>query len=181
MFGKFSDFSIVLNEAAEEAKPVSEVKAGDVVLVYEDELCKDILLDVFPLTSSDAGYRGQVTQVNTVENIAELSLVDMAVKAKKPISLKVAAAELVECFPVQSVFCCLHSWVGEDCRAAKLKWGDKMEEILKPHQDFSAEVVEIGDTSTGTPTIIKMPVVESKFGRKVLSRAEMLKLKLKGK
>ena len=44
MFGKFSDFSIVLNEAAEEAKPVSEVKAGDLVLVYEDEICKDFLL-----------------------------------------------------------------------------------------------------------------------------------------
>ena len=182
MFKKFEDFSIVLNEAAEKAKPVSEVKAGDVVLVNEDEICKDFLLDSFPLISSDAGYRGQVTQVNSVENSAELSLVDMAVKAKKPISsLKVAAAELLESFPVQSVFCCLHSWVGEDCRAAKLEWGDKTEEILKPFKEFSAEVIETGDTGAGTPTIIKMPVVESKLGRKVLSRADMLKLKLKGK
>ena len=49
MFKKFEDFSIVLNEAAEKAKPVSEVKAGDVVLVLEDEFCKDFLLVSFPL------------------------------------------------------------------------------------------------------------------------------------
>ena len=79
--------------------------------------------------------------------------------------------------PVVAVSCCLDSWGDEDRNVAVEKWGDKMEGMLEQYSEVEVEVVNMMDTQAR----VKIPALEQKLGKKEMSRAEMLKMKLKQK
>ena len=79
--------------------------------------------------------------------------------------------------PVVAVSCCLDSWVKEDQKMALDKWGDKMEGILEQYSEVDVKVVNMMETQAK----VKIPTLEQKLGKMEMSRAEMLKMKLKQK
>ena len=79
--------------------------------------------------------------------------------------------------PVVAVSCCLDTWVDEDRKLALEKWGDKMEGILEQYSEVDVEVVNMMESQAK----VKIPKIEEKLGKKEMSRAEMLKMKLKMK
>ena len=74
-----------------------------------------------------------------------------------------------------AVSCCLDSWVKEDQKMALDKWGDKMEGILEQYSEVDVKVVNMMETQAK----VKIPTLEQKLGKMEMSRAEMLKMKLK--
>ena len=57
------------------------------------------------------------------------------------------------------------------------KWGDKIEGILEQYREVDVEVVNMRET----PAEVKIPTLKQKLGKKEMSRADMLKIKLKMK
>ena len=57
------------------------------------------------------------------------------------------------------------------------KWGDKIEGILEQYREVDVEVVNMRET----PDEVKIPTLEQNLGKKEMSRADMLKMKLKMK
>ena len=67
--------------------------------------------------------------------------------------------------------------MNEDRKMALEKWGDKIEGILEQYREVDVEVVNMRET----PAEVKIPTLEQKVGKKEMSRADMLKMKLKMK
>ena len=67
--------------------------------------------------------------------------------------------------------------MNEDRKMALEKWGDKIEGILEQYREVDVEVVNMGEI----PAEVKIPTLEQKLGKKEMSRADMLKMKLKMK
>ena len=65
----------------------------------------------------------------------------------------------------------------EDQKMALDKWGDKMEGILEQYSEVDVKVVNMMETQAK----VKIPTLEQKLGKMEMSRAEMLKMKLKQK
>ena len=79
--------------------------------------------------------------------------------------------------PMVAVSCCLDTWVEEDRKLALEKWGDKMEGLLEQYTEVDVEVVDLMDSQAK----VRIPILEQKLGKKEMSRAEMLKMRLKQK
>ena len=107
----------------------------------------------------------------------KVKLVDLAIIATVPMDkLRSAKAALMK-EPVVAVSCCLDSWVKEDQKIALDKWGDKMEGLLEQYTEVDVEVVDLMDSQAK----VRIPILEQKLGKKEMSRAEMLKMRLKQK
>ena len=81
--------------------------------------------------------------------------------------------------PVLAVKCCLQSWVGKDEMEAQLEYGAKIKKLMEEYGNVEVEVLEKCDKFMK----IKIESVENKLLMKepaqALSRAELLKMKLK--
>jgi len=159
---KFFSFSStivpMLEEAASHAAPVHTPKEGDIVLACEDNVW----------------YRACVLELvnaNTVK-VKLLDLASITTLAKD--KLRMASPGHMK-HPVVAVSCCLSSWIGEDMKVALENWGSKMDEMVEQYSEVEADVVEIVEDKV----IVKIHQLEQKFGKKPLSRSEMLKTKLK--
>ena len=153
---------IVLQLSAEAAKAdkIVSVKEGDLVLAYEDQVW----------------YRAVIKQSISEEEV-RVELVDLALVTKvHKNNLRAVNASVLK-DPVVAVSCCLDSWAQQDRKIAQEKWGEKMESILEQYSEIEVEVVEM----VGSQVRVKAPPVEQKFSCKEVSRADMLKMKLKQK
>ena len=160
-FLHFSDTIVPkVEEAASRATMVLSLVEGDIVLACEDEVW----------------YRATVNKI-LPGDFVEVKLVDLAIMATvSKDKLRVAKVALMK-EPVVAVSCCLDTWVNEDRKMALEKWGDKMEGILEQYSEVDVEVVNMMETQAK----VKIPKLEQKLGKKEMSRAEMLKMRLKQK
>jgi len=117
-----------------------------------------------------------VLQILPADNV-KLNLVDLAITTTLPRDKLRSATSVVVKEPVVAVSCCLDTWMGDDKKMALEKWGDKMEGMLEQYGEVQVEVM---GTLQGQAKV-KIPQLEQKLGMKVMSRAEMLKMKLKMK
>ena len=74
-----------------------------------------------------------------------------------------------------AVPCCLDSWVGKDMNTARGEWGDKMDELVEQYGEVKVEAIK----KLGEQIVVKIPQLDGKFVKKVMSRADILKKKLK--
>merc|ERR1719369_1262713 len=160
-FQYFSDTIVpCVEKVAAKADKVVTVKEGDLVLACEDQVW----------------YRAVIKQsLSEVEVMVELVDLALVTKVNKENIRAVNASVLKD--PVVAVTCCLDSWAEEDKKVALEKWGDKMESILEQYSEIEVEVVGL----VGNQVRVKAPSVEQKFSIKEVSRADMLKMKLKQK
>ena len=150
----------MVEAAASKADKVLSLAEGDTVLACEDQVW----------------YRASVIQL-LPENAVEVILVDLAIMATvSKDKLRVAEEALMK-EPVVAVSCCLDTWVEEDRKLALVKWGDKMEGLLEQYTEVDVEVVDLMDSQAK----VRIPILEQKLGKKEMSRAEMLKMRLKQK
>ena len=117
-------------------------------------------------------YRAAV--VDILKTDAKVELVDLAIVTTLPMNKLRLANTVVMKDPVVAVSCCLKSWVGEDKKKAVEKWGEKMGSMSEQYSEIYVEVVEV----LSSQVIVKIPMLEQKFVKKEMSRAEMLKMKL---
>jgi len=160
-FQYFSDIIVPCVEAeAAKADKVVTLKEGDLVLACEDQVW----------------YRAVVKEPLSKEEV-KVELVDLALitKVHKDNLRTVNTSVLKD--PVVAVSCCLDSWAEEDKKVAREKWGSKMGSILEQYTEVDVEVIEM----VGNQVMVKAPDVEQKFRSKEVSRADMLKMKLKQK
>jgi len=159
---KFFSFSStivpMLEEAASHAAPVHSPKEGDIVLACDDSVW----------------YRACVLEVVNVNSV-KVKLLDLAsITVLSKDKLRTASPGHMKP-PVVAVSCCLASWLGEDMKVAMESWGSKMGEMVEQYSEVEADVVELMEDKV----IVKIHQLEQKFGKKSLSRSEMLKSKLK--
>jgi len=160
-FQYFSDTIVPYVETiAAKADKIVSVKEGDLVLACEDQVW----------------YRAVIKQSISEEEV-RVDLVDLALVTKvHKNNLRAVNASVLK-DPVVAVSCCLDSWAQQDRKIAQEKWGEKMESILEQYSEIEVEVVEM----VGSQVRVKAPPVEQKFSCKEVSRADMLKMKLKQK
>ena len=160
-FLHFSDTIVpMVEEAASKADKVLSLAEGDIVLACEDQVW----------------YRATIVKL-LPESAVKVKLVDLAIMATvSKDKLRVTKVALMK-EPVVAVSCCLDAWVKEDRKMAVEKWGDKMEGLLEQYTEVDVEVVDLMDTQAK----VKIPTLEQKLEKKEMSRAEMLKMKLKQK
>ena len=161
MFEKYSDFSSsVIHEAAAAADLITSLRVGDIVLAL----------------SEDMWYRARIMDVPEGDSVL-IDIFDMAmIREVSKKDLRKASLQVCD-FPVMAVKCCFSSWAGKDEKEAAEKFGKKIGDLLEDFSQVEAEVIEAGDVN-----LIKIPSVEDKLEVKpvpALSRAEMLKLKLR--
>jgi len=160
-FQYFSDTIVpcVEAEAGKADKVVSVVK-DDLVLACEDQVW----------------YRAVVKESLSKEEV-KVELVDLALvtEVHKDNLRTVNTSVLKD--PVVAVSCCLDSWAEEDKKVAREKWGSKMGSILEQYTEVDVEVIEMVENQVR----VKAPKVEQKFRSTEVSRADMLKMKLKQK
>jgi len=160
-FLHFSDTIVpMVEEAASKADKVLSLAEGDIVLACEDQVW----------------YRATIVKL-LPESAVKVKLVDLAIMATvSKDKLRVTKVALMK-EPVVAVSCCLDAWVKEDRKMAVEKWGDKMEGLLEQYTEVDVEVVDLMDTQAK----VRIPTLEQKLEKKEMSRAEMLKMKLKQK
>ena len=162
---KFASCSDVMNnmisEAAEKAPAVSEVKVGDMVIVYSEEL----------------HYRAVVLELMKDGNI-KVEMIDLA--NEKDVSmaqLKKADATLFK-LPMLAVKCCLDSWVNKDAKET-VAAAEHLKSLMDVYDKVTVNVKE----STGDITKVTIPSIEEKLAKKLnptsMARANLLKLKMK--
>ena len=161
MFGMYSDFaSTVLHEVGSSAGPVIDLKPGDIILAFLDEIW----------------YRGRVVEVPEGDLVL-VDVFDMAMIREVPREDIRKATHQVCNFPIVAIRCCFSSWAGKDEKEASEMLGKRIRDLLEDFSQVQAEVIEAGEVN-----LIKIPSVEDKLNVKpaaTLSRAEMLKMKLR--
>ena len=161
MFGMYSDFaSTVLHEVGSSAGPVIDLKPGDIILAFLDEIW----------------YRGRVVEVPEGDLVL-VDVFDMAMTREVPREDIRKATHQVCNFPIVAIRCCFSSWAGKDEKEASEMFGKKIRDLLEDFSQVQAEVIEAGEVN-----LIKIPSVEDKLDVKpaaTLSRSEMLKMKLR--
>ena len=159
---KFFSFSSIivpiLEEAASHAALVLSPKEGDIVLACEDNVW----------------YRACVLELFDANTI-KVKLLDLASIITLPRDKLRTGSPAHMKHPVLAVPCCLASWRNEDTKVAIDLWGGKMDEVVEQFGEMEVDVVEVLEGKV----IVKIHKLEQKFGKKQLSRAELLKTKLK--
>jgi len=157
-FDHFSETMIpLISEAAQRAQAVSEVKEGDKVIVFSEEL----------------HYRAVVLAVLENGNV-KVELIDLATEKELAKSeLKKAEAAVFK-LPMLAVKCCLESWLDKDDKEVKAA-GEHIQTLLDVYDKVKVNVKE----ASGDVTKVAIPGIEEKLAKKLspnVTRANLLKL-----
>ena len=161
-FDYYSDvMNNMISDAAEKAPAVSDVKVGDMVIVYSEEL----------------HYRAVVLELMKDGNI-KVEMIDLANEKDVPMAqLKKADATLFK-LPMLAVKCSLDSWVNKDAKET-VAAAEHLKSLMDVYDKVTVNVKE----STGDITKVTIPSIEEKLAKKLnptsMARANLLKLKMK--
>lgn len=161
-FDYYSDtMNSMINDAAEKAPAVSEVKVGDKVIVFSEEL----------------HYRAVVMEL-LKDGSVKVDMIDLAnEKDVSKAQLKKADAQLFK-LPILAVKCGLDSWKSKDDKEAQAA-GEHLKSLMDVYDKVHVNVKE----SSGDINMITIPSIEEKLAKKLnptnMARANLLKLKMK--